>query len=81
MKPKEKKPAEIFRIINRKTGEAEGSYSRACCEEFDFASENQARNSNCHGVFLNKEKYKIAKYRVTYKLITDDIDTLKGEHR
>lgn len=73
MKPKEKKPAEVFRIIDRKTGEAVGSYSRAYCDEFDFSSADEARNANCHNVFYDKGKYKIAKYRVTYELIDDDV--------
>ena len=73
MKPKEKKPEEVFRIIDRKTGEAVGSYSRAYCDEFDFSSAAEARNANCHNVFQDREKYKIAKYRVTYELIDDDV--------
>jgi len=72
MKPREKKPETVFRIINKQTGEAEGSYSRACCDEFDFDSVSQARNANCHGMFKDQNKYKIAKYKVTYELIEDD---------
>lgn len=73
MKPKEKKPEIVFRIINRETGEAQGSYSRAYCDEFDFESVSKARQANVHGVFENNEKYKIAKYKVTYELIEDDV--------
>ena len=72
MKPKEKKPQTVFRIIDRSSGEAVGSYSRAYCDEFDFNSANEARTANCHGRFEDKEKYKIAKYKVTYELIDDD---------
>ena len=74
MKPKEKKPETIFRIIDKDSEEAVGSYSRACCDEFDFDSVSEARNANCHGVYKNKEKYKIAKYKVTYTLIEDDCE-------
>lgn len=74
MKPAEKKPETVFRIISKETGEAVGSYSRACCTEFDFRSVGEARNANCHGMFEDREKYKIAKYRVTYELIDDDCD-------
>jgi len=74
MKPKEKKPEIVFRIIDKKTGEAQGSYSRAYCDEYDFSSAQGARNANVHGVFQNKERYKIARYRVTYELIEDDVD-------
>lgn len=74
MKPKENKPEEVFCIIDRKTGEPQGSYSRAYCEEYDFSSVEEARNANCHGLFTDKEKFKIAKYRVIYELIKDDVD-------
>ena len=73
MKPREKKPKIVFRIIDRKTGLPVGSYSRAYCDEFDFHSADEARGANCHGIFKDKEKYKIAKYRVTYTLIDDNL--------
>jgi len=74
MKPKEKKPTEVYRIIDRETGQVKGSYSRAYCNEYDFETGVEARTSNCHGVFENKEKYQIAKYKVTYELIAEDCD-------
>ena len=70
MKPKEKKPETIYRIISKSNGEAVGSYSRAYCDEFDFNSVSEARNANCQ--FKDEEKYKIAKYKVTYELIEDN---------
>lgn len=72
MKPKEKKPEIVYRIIDRQTGEAEGSYSRAYCDEYDFTSVTEARTANVHGKFEDVQKYKIAKYRVSYELIEDD---------
>lgn len=74
MKPREKKPETVYRIINRSTGEPEGSYSRAYCDEYDFDSVSQARGANCHDIFEDKVKYGIAKYRVIYELIEDDVD-------
>lgn len=74
MKPGEKKPHDVFRIIDRATGKEQGSYSRAFCDEFDFTSPEDARSANCHGVFQDKAKYKIARYRVTYELMDDDVD-------
>jgi hypothetical protein len=74
MKPKEKKPETVFRLIDRQSGNAIGSYSRACCDEFDFTSIDEARNANVHGMFKNVNKYKVAKYKVTYELIQDDVD-------
>ena len=73
MKPAEKKPEIIFRIIDRKTGEAVGSYSRAYCDEYDFHSVYKARHANVHGMFEDREKYSIAKYKVTYKLLETDV--------
>ena len=73
MKPREKKPEVVFRIIDKQTGDAVGSYSRAFCDEYDFLSANEARTANCHGMFEDKVKYKIAKYKVTYELIEDDV--------
>jgi hypothetical protein len=73
MKPKEKKPEIVFRIIDKQTGDAVGSYSRAYFDKYDFRSANDARTANCHGIFENQEKYKIAKYKVTYELIEDDV--------
>ena len=74
MKPKEKKPEIVFRIIDKNSGEPVGSYSRAYCDEYDFSSVSEARNANCHGMFQNKKKYKIAKYLVTYTLIEDECE-------
>ena len=74
MKPKEKKPETVFRIIDKNSGEPVGSYSRAFCDEYDFSSVSEARNANCHGMFQDKEKYKIAKYKVTYTLIEDECE-------
>lgn len=74
MKPKENKPDIIFRIIDKETGDPVGSYSRAYCDEYDFTSAGEARNANVHDMFKNTAKYKIAKYKVTYELIEDDVD-------
>ena len=74
MKPYEKKPEIVYRIIERQTGEAVGSYSRAYCDEYDFESPKQARTANCHGIFEDRQKYSIAKYRVTYELLEPESD-------
>lgn len=74
MKPKEKKRERVFRIIDRNSGAAVGSYSRAYCDEYDFASVSEARSANCHGMFESKEKYAIAEYEVTYRLVKSDCD-------
>lgn len=74
MKPLEKKPQTVYRIIDRETGKPVGSYSRAYCDEYDFDSVHAARTANIHGMFEDKRKYAIAKYRVTYELIDGDAD-------
>ena len=63
----------VYRIIDRSTDEAVGSYSRACRDEYDFESPMKARTANCHGMFADDSKYKIAAYRVTYELIADEV--------
>lgn len=69
MKPRNK---DVFMIHNRESGEAQGVYSRAYHDEYEFGSAESARNANCHDVYLDKNKYRIAKYRVTYELIDED---------
>ena len=71
---REKEPQEVYRIVNRATGEAQGVYSRAYHDNYDFRSVGQARDSNCHGTYKDTEKYRIAKYRVTYELLEDDCE-------
>ena len=66
-------PLTVFRIIDKETGFAAGSYSRGNYDEYDFSSASSALNANCHGMFKNTEKYKIAKYKVTYQLVEDDV--------
>jgi hypothetical protein len=72
MKPREIKPSTVYRIVDRNTNESVGSYSRAYCDEYDFNSVYEARLANCHGMFVDEKKYKIARYKVTYELIEDD---------
>ena len=74
MKPREKKPDIVYRVISRASGEACGAYSRAYCDEFDFTSPSEARSSMFSGEYQDKSRFKIAKYRVTYELIEDDCD-------
>jgi len=74
MKPREDKPATVFRIIDRETGAPCGSYSRACCDEYDFSSVSEARSANVHGLFEDTARYAIAQYRVTYELIEADCE-------
>jgi mRNA-degrading endonuclease RelE of RelBE toxin-antitoxin system len=64
---------EVYRILDRKTEEVQGSYSRAYHDEYDFNSAESARRANVHGMFEDKEKYKINKYRVIYELIEEDV--------
>lgn len=81
MKPKERKPEVVYRIIDRATGEAVGSYSRAYCDEYDFGSVAEARSANCHDAFKDNEKYAVAQYRVTYELIDPDVPGHTKEFR
>jgi len=65
---------DIYRVINKKTGDPEGVYQRGNYDQYDFSSVNSARSSNCHDIYQNKTKYGISKYRVTIELIEEDVD-------
>ena len=62
----------VYRIIERKTGRHQGVYSRAYDNDYDFDSVDAARNSHCWDIYQDKKKYKISKYKISYKLITND---------
>jgi hypothetical protein len=64
----------VYRIVERKSGAVCGVYSRACHDEFDFATPESARWANCHGIHQDKERFRIAKIRVTEELVDDDCD-------
>lgn len=74
MKPRQKKPGIVYRIIDKENGEFVGSYSRAYCDEYDFNSADEARRANCHGIYKNTRQYGIAKYKVVYTLLDGDCD-------
>jgi len=63
----------VYRIVDNKTGEITGNYSKAYHNEYDFKSASDARNANCHGMFKNRERYRIVKYKVIETLINDDV--------
>lgn len=65
---------DVYRIIDRTTGEAQSVYQRGNYDEFDFESPAVARAANCHGIYEDRAKFKIARYRVTYELVEDDVD-------
>ena len=62
----------VYVIIDRESGEQQGSYARACHDEMEFSSVERARGANCHDKFKDKEKYAIAKYKVIYQLLEED---------
>lgn len=63
----------VFRIIDRDTGDAVGSYQRGNYDQYDFYSSTAARNDNCAGLFKDTDKYDIDEYEVTYKLIRSNV--------
>lgn len=62
----------VYMILDRKTGEPVGSYSRSYHDEYEFRTRDAALNANCHGMFKDEDKYEIARYLVTYKRVDDD---------
>lgn len=68
----------IYKIFDNKD-RLQGAYSRSYHTEYEFDSLDEARNSNCHGEYKDKVKYKISKYKVTYELIDDNVDPPTGK--
>lgn len=64
---------EIYKIIDRSTGKDVGAYSRSYSTQYEFGSLQEARGSNCHGIYEDEDKYAIQKYRVTYELVDGDV--------
>ena len=62
----------IYRIINNETGKVVPCYYQFKGDVYDFHSVDEARNSNCHGVFKDTTKYRIAKYEVIETLVDGD---------
>jgi hypothetical protein len=55
----------VYRIWNKETKKYEGSYSRSYHDEYDFSSEEAARNANHYGIFKRPE-YEIHKFLKKY---------------
>ena len=64
----------IYRLFDRSNNEPCGSYERGYHTKYDFSSPSSAREYNCHGIFKNRAKYRLARYRVTVELIDEDVD-------
>jgi hypothetical protein len=64
----------IYQIHDRKTDALQGAYDRSYRTEYKFDSVESARSANVHGLYKNKAQYRIAKYKVTYKLMDADAD-------
>ena len=75
-----KEDCEVYRILDRTYNNVIGSYSRAYHDEFNFRTVEEARNANVHGMFKDKKKYKINKYKVIFELIEDDVDNCEKEN-
>lgn len=64
---------DIYRIVDRETDEEIGVYMPPTArDEYNFNSIKAARESNCHGIYKDKAKYKIRKYKLV--LVDDDCD-------
>lgn len=56
----------VYRILDKEANSYVGVYSRACRDEYDFLSESEARNANCHGIYKDESKYKVVKMKRYY---------------
>jgi len=80
MEIQKEKTYKVYRIVDAKTNEIVGCYQPNSAEDkYDFKSVEEARNSNCHGIFKDRCAYKIAEYEVIEKLITEDCDPATDE--
>lgn len=69
---------EIYRIVDRETDKEIGVYMQPTArDEYNFRSVKSARESNCHGIYKDKAKYKIRKYKLV--LMDDDCDPASEE--
>ena len=62
----------VFTLHDRRTGEQVGSYDRSCSDRFEWHDEASARRHNFHGIFEDREKYVVKRWRVTYELLDGD---------
>jgi hypothetical protein len=57
----------VYKIFDTETGRYVSVYMGCFSHEQDeFASPDDARNSNCHGIYADA-KYRIDKFNVTYQ--------------
>lgn len=64
----------IYRIVEIATGKVVPCYFQFRGDIYDFDSVNEARDSNCHGVFQDKTKYRIIQVEITETIIQDYCD-------
>ena len=76
-----KEPSEVYRILDKESNEPQGVYWRGNYDKYDFESVESARSSNVHGIYEDRGKYKIAKYKVAYELNEDDCDNAKAAEK
>jgi hypothetical protein len=74
MKLKQQEGHYIYRIVDNRTNEIVPCYFQFGGDIYDFNSVKEARESNCHGVFKDKDKYRIAKFKVIEELECDNCD-------
>lgn len=66
---------EIYKIVDKETNKTISVYIPPTSRDVEeFESIEDARTSNCHDIYKDKEKYRIEKYKVTYELIDPDCD-------
>lgn len=60
----------IFKIWNKKNNCYDGSYSRAYHDQYEFPSEEDALDHNCHGMFHDTDTYEIHEIQQTDTVIS-----------
>lgn len=62
-------PKVVYMLFDKNNKGPIGVYSRAYHNEYEFESESDARTSNVHGIYQDKEEFKVKKFMVSYKEI------------
>ena len=59
----------VYKIFDKEKKGYTGSYSRACHDQYEFNSESEALNANCHGMYNDTDKYEIHEVEVVETVV------------
>jgi hypothetical protein len=71
----------VYCIVDNETNKIVPCYFQFSGDKYNFNSIEEARESNCHGIFKDKDRYRIAKFKVTEELQCDNCDPITFEEQ